>query len=73
VRVETEDSIKDDFVLGMVEVFAPKNLNDIGDGVFTQQHAPEGALLGKQVVGWGSLSRVGKAVSKVRNDTELRH
>ena len=55
VRVEAEDGVEDDLVLGDVEVDAAHVLDDIRDGVLAQQHAADRALLGEQVVWWCAL------------------
>jgi hypothetical protein len=47
VRVQRQDGVEDYLVLGDVEVDTAHDLDDIGDGVFAQQHATDGALLGQ--------------------------
>ncbi len=59
VRVEREDRVEDDLVLGHVEVDTTHGLDDVGDRVFREHHAAEGALLGEQVMGAECVRRAG--------------
>ena len=44
--VEVEDRVIDALVVGSVEVAGPQALEDVGDGVLTQQHSAEHGLFG---------------------------
>ena len=55
VRVQRQDRVEDDLVLGHVEVGGANRLDDVGDGVLAQEHSADGALLGEEVVGRGAL------------------
>ena len=50
VRVQREQGLEDDLVLGDVEVDALDRLDDIGNSILRQEHATEGTLLGEHVV-----------------------
>ncbi|GAB2456786.1 hypothetical protein GCM10027029_18280 [Conyzicola lurida] len=47
-------------MLGDVEVDPAHDLDDVGHGVFAEQHAADGALLGQEVV-WGDAVTVAPA------------
>jgi len=57
VRVQREDRLEDELVLGDVEVGALERLDHIGDGVLRQEHSAQSALLGEEVVWRGALRR----------------
>ncbi len=63
VRVEAEDGLEDQLMLGHVEVGAAECLDDVGDGILRQQHAPQGALLGEEVVRGRALVLAGSTKS----------
>jgi hypothetical protein len=50
VRVQRQDRVEDDLVLGDVEVDRPHLLDRVGHGVLAEEHAADGALLGEEVV-----------------------
>ena len=62
VRVQREDRVEDDLVLGNVEVDAADGLDDVGDRVLAEQHAAERALLGEQIVRGGAFAPSGLTV-----------
>src|SRR5690554_5919798 len=53
--VQVEDRLEDDGVGWAVEVGGPQNLDHISDRVFGEQHAPEYALLGGDVLRWSAV------------------
>lgn len=50
VRVERQDRLEDELVLGDVEVGALERLDHIGDGILREEHSTQRALLGERVV-----------------------
>jgi hypothetical protein len=59
-------SVEDDLVLRDVEVDSANDLDDVGHGVFAQQHAAEGALFGQQVVRGNPVAVAASAFAPVR-------
>ena len=58
VRVEIQNCVKDDLVLGEVEVSPAKNFNHVSNSIFAQQHSTEGALLCQHIVGRCAIAAV---------------
>src|SRR5690606_5367117 len=49
--VEVDDGLVDGLVRRAVEVVPTKDLDDVGDGVFRQEHAAENRLLSSHILG----------------------
>ena len=62
VRIEREDRVEHDLVLGHVEVDAAHGLDDVGDRVFREHHAAESALLCQEVVRRHAFAAAGVTV-----------
>jgi hypothetical protein len=50
VRVQREDRVEDEFVLGDVEVNGAHGFDRVRHSILAEEHAADGALLGQQIV-----------------------
>ncbi|CDK01171.1 DnaB helicase (modular protein) [Microbacterium sp. C448] len=73
VRVEREDGVEDQLVLGHVEIGSTERLDDVGDSILRQQHATESGLFGEGVVRGSPFGAAGGSAHAVLRDVSYRH